>query len=121
MNQIKELEAKIAQEDYLNDATLNDYRAEHIKIKKENQRLKADNSQLDLEKRNILSELHRTIASNIFIGKTLELEVENKRLREASEDVRRTQNWLYSNLCDLQAWRENHVVTDVIFKKALEK
>lgn len=42
-------------------------------------------------------------------------------LRDAIEEVQQTQDMLYDEHYDLQAWRENHIVTDVIFKKALRE
>ena len=51
-------------------------------------KLKAENQRLDLEKRNLLSELQRTIAGDIFIEKNLELEVENQRLTEALKEIK---------------------------------
>ena len=44
-----------------------------------------------------------------------------KQLEDAIDEVRQTQDMLYDEHYDLQAWRDNHIVTEQIFEKALEK
>ena len=44
-----------------------------------------------------------------------------KQLEDAIDEVRQTQDMLYDEHYDLQAWRDNHIVTEQIFEKALEE
>ena len=64
---IKELEARIKQWDYVNDETINSYRAEHLEMKKEIRQLKEE----------------LKVASKAIRGS----EAENQRLREASTPI----------------------------------
>lgn len=45
---------------------------------------------------------------------------DNERLKEVIEEVQQTQEMLYNEHYDLQSWRNNHIVTELIFNKALE-
>ena len=44
-----------------------------------------------------------------------------KQLEDVIEEVRQTQDMLYDERYNLQAWRENHIVTEQIFHKALDE
>ena len=43
-----------------------------------------------------------------------------KQLEAAIDEVRQTQDMLYDEHYDLQAWRDNHIISEQIFNKALE-
>ena len=44
-----------------------------------------------------------------------------KQLEDGIDEVRQTQDMLYDEHYDLQAWRDNHIVTETIFNKILEE
>ncbi len=51
----------------------------------------------------------------------IEQQAKIKQLEEVIEEVQQTQDMLYDEHYDLKAWRENHIVTNTIFDKALEE